>query len=455
MPKVSIGLPVFNGERYVEDSVRSVLDQTFTDFELIISDNASTDRTVEIIEKVVDGDPRVVVLRNDVNRGAAWNYNNVFEQSNGEFFRWHAHDDLLEPELIARLVEALDDDGIVLAHSWTRFIDDDGETTRHFVDDLGVTSERPSDRLVAAVRRVGYCNAVFGLVRRNVLARTALIGSFPGSDVPLIYELAVLGRFAVVPDALFVRRPGNSVKGNRSTKSVAHWFGPSGRGARFPGFWLWQATVRAIVRSPFSACRTRASDRGVPCCVADRLCPTPSAPRQEACGGVTAAGRWLWITAEIAPDPSTGGLVYSMELARAAARAGAEVTMIGLGDATDSERFRPIELVAVRGELRGGARSLLSKLPNQAFATAIAAFERELTAALSEPWDVVVIDSLRTAWAVDIAERLHRGTSVFITQNHDATVRRPRGFGGVALERSAGAPDARSMEGDASRTSRN
>ena len=253
MPRVTIGMPVFNGERYVEASVRSVLDQTFADLELIISDNASTDRTVEIIEKVVDGDPRVSLLRNDVNRGAAWNYNRVFEQSTGEYFRWHAHDDLLEPELIGRLVVALDSDpGAVLAHSWTRFIDDDGATTRCFVDDLDVTSDRPAHRLASAVRRVGYCNAVFGLVRRNVLARTALIGSFPGSDVPLLYELAVLGRFAVVPEYLFVRRPGNSVKGNRSKRSVAQWFGPSGRGSRFPGFWLWWATVRAIVRSPSS-----------------------------------------------------------------------------------------------------------------------------------------------------------------------------------------------------------
>ncbi len=139
---------------------------------------------------------------------------------------------------------------------------------------------------------------------------------------------------------------------------------------------------------------------------------------------MTAPGRWLWVTAEITAYPTTGGLVYSMEMASAVARAGALVTMIGLGDDADSDRLRPIALRPVAGSLRGGARSVLSPLPNQAFACAIPEFERELGLALNEPWDVVVLDSLRSAWCVDIVERRHRGAVVFITQNHDATVRR-------------------------------
>ena len=107
MPRVSIALPVYNGERYLEQSIRSVLAQTFTDFELIVSDNASTDRTIEIVERFAAIDPRVVLLRNDENRGAAWNYNNAFEHATGEFFRWHARDDWFEPDLIESLVEAL------------------------------------------------------------------------------------------------------------------------------------------------------------------------------------------------------------------------------------------------------------------------------------------------------------------------------------------------------------
>jgi glycosyltransferase involved in cell wall biosynthesis len=252
MPRVSIGLPVYNGERYIAESVRSVLEQSFDDFELIVSDNASTDATVDIVERVADGDPRVTIVRNEVNRGAAWNYNHVFDLASGELFRWHAHDDLLAPGLIERLVRELDaDDAAVLAHSWTRFIDADGDPLEVFRDDLHVTSLHPADRLREVVRRLTFCNAVFGLVRSDVLARTARIGEFPGSDVPLLYELAVLGRFAVVPEELFLRRPGNSLKANRSNRAIAAWFGPSARGARLPSFWLWLGSVRAIARSPY------------------------------------------------------------------------------------------------------------------------------------------------------------------------------------------------------------
>ncbi len=98
--------------------------------------------------------------------------------------------------------------------------------------------------------------------------------------------------------------------------------------------------------------------------------------------------------------------------------------MIGLGDSNSAERMRPIGLVAVAGELRGGARSLLSPLPNSAFASAVSTFESELNVALRDRWDVVVIDSLRAAWAVDLIARHHSGATIFITQNHDASMRR-------------------------------
>lgn len=249
-PRVSIGLPVYNGGELLERSIRSVLDQTYTDLELVVSDNCSTDDTVAIAESFAAEDPRVVVLGNSENQGAAWNYNHVFARSRGELFRWHAHDDWFEPDLIAKLVDALDaDPGAVLAHSWTRFVDEDGATTREFHDDLAATAERPRDRLAAVVDNLTFCNAVFGLIRRDVLAETALIEPFPGSDVSLLYELAIRGRFAVVPELLYVRRPGNSIKSNPSVRQIAEWFGPRARGARLPGAHLWWATMKAIWRA--------------------------------------------------------------------------------------------------------------------------------------------------------------------------------------------------------------
>ncbi|MFK8025111.1 MAG: glycosyltransferase family 2 protein [Ilumatobacter sp.] len=250
MPRVSIGLPVYNGEEYLEQSIQSVLAQTYADLELIVADNASTDSTIEIVERFAADDDRVVILRSDENHGAAWNYNRVFDAATGEFFRWHAHDDWFEPKLIERLVDELDrEPDAVLAHSTTQFVDDDGTAQRVFSDDLGATSDDPAERVGSVVRRLTYCNAVFGLIRREELANTALIASFPGSDASLLYELAARGRFAVIDEPLFVRRPGNSIKSNPTNRAVAEWFAPSAKGRRFPSLHLFRAGLAGIWRA--------------------------------------------------------------------------------------------------------------------------------------------------------------------------------------------------------------
>jgi len=107
-PKVSIGLPVYNGERFLAETIESVLAQTFTDFELIISDNGSSDHTKEICLEYVLRDQRIRCVRSEVNRGASWNYRRVFELSQGKYFRWAPADDLFAPESLAECITTLD-----------------------------------------------------------------------------------------------------------------------------------------------------------------------------------------------------------------------------------------------------------------------------------------------------------------------------------------------------------
>ena len=92
IPKVSIGLPVFNGERYIRCAIDSILKQTFDDFELIISDNASEDRTAAICKGYEERDKRIHCHRFETNEGAARNYTAVFEMARGEYFKWAAYD---------------------------------------------------------------------------------------------------------------------------------------------------------------------------------------------------------------------------------------------------------------------------------------------------------------------------------------------------------------------------
>lgn len=256
-PRVTIGLPVYNGVDLIAESIRSVLDQDFTDLELVIADNASTDGTLDVVRETVGDDDRVRVIEQPTNVGAAANYNAVLAAARGSLFRWHAHDDRLEPGVITACVEALDaDDDAVLAYTWTRFLDENGELDRVYEDDLAADGPTPHERLAGVVERLGFCNAVFGVIRRDVLLDTAQIAPFPGSDVSLLYELSVRGKLVCIPEPLFTRRPGRSIKANNSVRDLAEWFSPGQRGARLPGLHLAYETVRGTLRADLGAAET-------------------------------------------------------------------------------------------------------------------------------------------------------------------------------------------------------
>src|SRR5215469_6919606 len=107
-PKVSIGMPVYNGANYLRSSVPSLLAQDYEDFELLISDNASTDETESICRELAESDGRIRYFRNERNVGAAQNYNKVFRLASGTFFKWAAHDDECHPTMLRRCVEVLE-----------------------------------------------------------------------------------------------------------------------------------------------------------------------------------------------------------------------------------------------------------------------------------------------------------------------------------------------------------
>lgn len=254
-PPVSIGLPVFNGQRYLAEALESMLAQTYTDFELVIGDNGSTDATVEIIVDAVDRDERVRWLRSDENRGAAWNYNRVFHATGGRYFRWAAYDDLVHPTYLERLVEALDQGpaAVVLAQAATTLIDENGAEVGVWDESFDLTAPGPARRLSQLVRHLVMSNVFFGLVRRSAMERTRLHGAYPSADYVFLAELALLGTFALVPERLFLRRvhPGMSRYANTSLGDVAEWFQPGTGGAARPEqLRLFVEHLRAIERAP-------------------------------------------------------------------------------------------------------------------------------------------------------------------------------------------------------------
>jgi len=209
-PRVSIGLPVFNGEKYLEEALDSILAQTYPGFEIVISDNASTDHTPQICRAYAAKDSRIRYYRNQKNLGAAKNYNRVFELSSGEYFKWIAHDDTLAPEFIQKCVSVLDKDpSVVLCYSMAGRIDEHGT--------LVGTYDRPRDKVKLdfpkSYERFGLllsisnpCWPIMGVIRASALRMTSLFGGYIGSDRNLLAEISLLGRLFQIPEYLYSRR---------------------------------------------------------------------------------------------------------------------------------------------------------------------------------------------------------------------------------------------------------
>ena len=206
-PLLSIGLFVYNGERFIGEAIDSLLAQTFTDFELIISDNASMDRTGEICQKYVRRDRRVRYHRNPKNMGAGWNIRRVVELASGKYFKWAACDDICEPQFLERSIAALEaDSSVVLAHARTRVIAENGEFLEYYDWPMDSASLSPVKRFSEMLLNDHMCYQIFGVIRREALDRVPPQGSYVNSDGVLLAQLSFLGPFYEDPDFLFVSR---------------------------------------------------------------------------------------------------------------------------------------------------------------------------------------------------------------------------------------------------------
>lgn len=206
-PKVGIGMPAFNSAKWIEAAVGSLLAQTYTDFELVISDNASTDDTYDRCMRIARSDSRVRVLRNDTNLGANRNYSVVLDAARGQYFKWAASSDLCAPTFIEQCVEALDrDPSAVLACPRTRAFESAIEDDWSVAADMDLRSPEPARRFVELLNTPGLNNAFNGLIRRDALVRASRLGVYTGADVVLMCELAFMGKFLLIDEPLFFRR---------------------------------------------------------------------------------------------------------------------------------------------------------------------------------------------------------------------------------------------------------
>jgi glycosyltransferase involved in cell wall biosynthesis len=255
-PRVSIGMPVFNGERFLEEALDSLLTQTHEGFELIISDNASTDQTQEICTTYAARDRRIRYCRVEQNRGVAWNFNNAFQLSTGEYFKWAAHDDYCAPEFIERCVEALDRmPEVVVCYPQAILIDERGTHLSDCRDECHLDSPRASHRFRHLLMNLRLSNPIFGVIRANALGSAAPFGSYVASDIILLSELALRGKLYQIPERLFFRRdhPDKSNRANPTVEELSVFYDPANRGKVPMREWrLVIESVAAIGRAPIT-----------------------------------------------------------------------------------------------------------------------------------------------------------------------------------------------------------
>jgi glycosyltransferase involved in cell wall biosynthesis len=269
-PLLSIGLFLHNGERFLEAAIESILNQTFTDFELVISDNCSTDRSEGICRRFAAQDSRIRYYRAEYNMGAGWNLRNVYFKATGKYFKWAAADDMIQPDFLRLCIDALEaDDSLVVAHTLTRCIDEEGLFLENKDDRLRTSSLDPVVRARDLLLKGHEGYPFSGLIRRAALRKLPPRGSYAHSDRVLLLQLGLLGRFYEVPEYLSIctRHTGqaawtmperNRVGGFRltwrwGTMPAPEWWDPAkARKLAFPEWNAGKEFIRSVARSPLS-----------------------------------------------------------------------------------------------------------------------------------------------------------------------------------------------------------
>ena len=258
---VSIGLPVYNGDRYLAEAIESILAQTYDNIELIICDNASTDRTQGICEAFQRRDHRVRYVRNPENIGGNRNFRKTFELSRGRYFKWASHDDNLAPDFIASCLAVLEkDDDVVLSLPPIVYIDQDGrETGGQRVPDISIEDDRYLDRirrffdLQVASDDIVY--AIFGVIRADMLRQLNVWEPYVSSEEILMLDLLRFGKLRQIRESRFYFRlhSESGFQKYRKPKDRARWFDPGRKVvAVFPSWFLLRKYFGRILFGPFT-----------------------------------------------------------------------------------------------------------------------------------------------------------------------------------------------------------
>jgi glycosyltransferase involved in cell wall biosynthesis len=312
VPRLSIGLPVYNGENYLAESIEALLGQSYEDFELIISDNSSTDGTRDICRRYGKQDSRIRYIRQPRNIGLNPNHNFVVGQARGELFKMASHDDLYARDLLKRCVDALDEHPeAVLAHCWESMIDPSGRVIKVLQYSVAVDAPRAPDRFRSMLFD-GWDDYTYGVMRTAVLLRTRLHGSHHFADRTINTELGLHGPFCMVPDWLYFRRDHPERKSPYTVRTRCAYLDPRRADrlrhpvVRLYGEYIW-GYLTAIRNAPLSPAERSECYRYLARWMAGRVVPAASRTLR---GGALQSGN---TATDKVPDITVDALVAGRE----------------------------------------------------------------------------------------------------------------------------------------------
>lgn len=218
---------VYNAQEFITQSLESLVKQDYPNFELIISDNGSKDRTGEICRSFARRDSRICYRRNDTNINPMRNAKILLEMSSGVYHHWAADHDLYHPRYLSSLVELMEREGETLAMAYpdTRCIDIHGNLIDHFREDIETRGLPAAERFKKVLWGLNWCTPMYGLFRSSILKKVWKMRAVTGPDRVFLPELSLVGEYAHHPESLFSMRKNRPSENYVQTqKRHMKWF---------------------------------------------------------------------------------------------------------------------------------------------------------------------------------------------------------------------------------------
>lgn len=207
VPLVTIGMPTYNGAGYLAQSLDSLLDQDYPNWELVISDNCSTDDTERIARSYAEAHPQIRYVRSPINRGAVANFNRVLELARGPYFAFAADHDLWAPTFLSRCVSVLEaSPQSVLAYGQTTLTSMDGRPLEVMNDRIELGDRSAVARYRSLIWNLHACNMVYGVGRLEAFRSAGGLADILGPDLLLLAGLVLQGPVERIEEPLYFRR---------------------------------------------------------------------------------------------------------------------------------------------------------------------------------------------------------------------------------------------------------